>query len=292
MEHTTESAGALNSGNTGRAAVSWPAIVAGAAVAASISLVLLTLGSGLGFASVSPWQGHGATVTTFAVSTAIWLIVMQWLSSGVGGYIAGRLRTRWPGTHVHEVFFRDTAHGFVTWAVSTVLVAAVLATVAASAIGLGGRAASAVAVGAARGAQSATASTGGGFESSDAYRLDRLFRSAGPGAGGGGSGDPRPEADHIVANAMATGNVPEADRGYLADVVAARAGIPQADAQKRVAEFIEAATAADLKTKTQADAARKAAAQAAIYTALSMLVGAFIASVAAALGGRLRDEHA
>src|SRR5271154_6676358 len=109
-------------------AASWPAIIAGAFVAASVSLVLFTLGSGLGFASISPWAGHGVSVKTFAVSTAIWLIVMQWVSSGFGGYITGRLRTRWVGTHVHEVFFRDTAHGLVTWAVATVLVAATLAT--------------------------------------------------------------------------------------------------------------------------------------------------------------------
>src|SRR3981189_3715567 len=95
----------------GASAVSWPAIVAGAFVAASVSLVLFALGSGLGFASISPWPGHGVSATTFAVTTAIWLIVMQWVSSGFGGYITGRLRTRWIGTHTHEVFFRDTGHG-------------------------------------------------------------------------------------------------------------------------------------------------------------------------------------
>ena len=96
-----------------RSAASWPAIIAGAFVAASISLVLFVLGSGLGFAEISPWPGHGATATTFAVTTAIWLIVMQWVSSAAGGYITGRLRTRWHGTHTHEVFFRDTAHGLL-----------------------------------------------------------------------------------------------------------------------------------------------------------------------------------
>src|SRR5580692_7150199 len=108
-------------------AASWAAIIAGAFVAASVSLVLFALGSGLGFASISPWPGHGVTAKAFAITTAIWLIVMQWVSSGFGGYITGRLRTRWIGTHTHEVFFRDTAHGLVTWAVATVLVAAAAA---------------------------------------------------------------------------------------------------------------------------------------------------------------------
>src|SRR5580700_3907157 len=106
-------------------AASWPAIIAGAFVAAAVSLVLLALGSGLGFAAISPWPGHGVSATTYAVTTAIWLIVMQWLSSCAGGYITGRLRTKWAGTHSHEVFFRDTAHGLVMWAVATGLIASV-----------------------------------------------------------------------------------------------------------------------------------------------------------------------
>jgi hypothetical protein len=85
--------------------------------------------------------------------------------------------------------------------------------------------------------------------------------------------------------------VPDADRAYLVDQVAARTGISQAEAQTRVDNFISTVMQAQEKLKADADAARKAAAQASIYLALSMLIGAFIASVAAAVGGRLRDEH-
>lgn len=106
---------------------SWPAIIAGAFVATAVSLALFALGSGLGLAAISPWPGRGITATTFAVTTSIWLIVMQWVSSAIGGYITGRLRTRWVGTHTHEVFFRDTAHGLVMWAVATVMIAAITA---------------------------------------------------------------------------------------------------------------------------------------------------------------------
>ncbi len=109
-----------------KAAVSWSAIIAGAFVAIAVSIVLFVLGSAFGFASISPWDGQGAAMTTFAMTTAVWLIVMQWASAAVGGYIAGRLRTRWIGTHAHEVFFRDTAHGFITWAVATAVVAVML----------------------------------------------------------------------------------------------------------------------------------------------------------------------
>jgi hypothetical protein len=274
---------------------SWSAIIAGAFVAASVSLVLFALGSGLGFAAISPWPGHGVSATTFAVTTAIWLIVMQWVSSGFGGYITGRLRTRWVGTHTHEVFFRDTAHGLVTWAVATVLVAATLASSLFSAIGGGAHALSGAASGAATAAAQGTmASSPGqmpGASPAAAYGVDKLFRTADPAVGGQGSNDPRAEAGHIVANAWSTGAVPDADRSYLAQLVAARTGLPPADAQKRVDDFIASALDAETKIKADADAARKTAAKAAIYTALSLLVGAFIASVSAALGGRLRDEH-
>src|ERR1700722_18040446 len=130
-------------------AASWPAIIAGAFVAAAVSLVLLALGSGLGFAAISPWPGHGVTATTFAVTTAIWLIVMQWISASLGGYITGRLRTRWIGTHTHEVFFRDTAHGLVMWAVATVLTATAAAASLTAALEGGAHAAGAAASGAA-----------------------------------------------------------------------------------------------------------------------------------------------
>src|SRR5580700_8855086 len=108
-------------------AASWGAILAGAAVAVSLSLVLLTLGAGLGFASISPWPGRGVSGGTFTVASTIWLIVTQWLSAAAGGYLAGRLRQRWLATHTHEVFFRNTAHGLVSWGVATLFVAAVLA---------------------------------------------------------------------------------------------------------------------------------------------------------------------
>jgi hypothetical protein len=275
-------------------AASWPAIIAGAFVAAAVSLVLLALGSGLGFAAISPWPGHGMTATTFAATTAIWLIVMQWVSSGVGGYITGRLRTRWIGTHSHEVFFRDTAHGLVTWAVATVLVAAAAAASVSAVVEGGAHAAGAATLGAASMVQSAAAqaATAQSPGTTGAYGVDKLFRTTGPAAvGREGAGDARSEAAHILANSWSTGNISDTDRGYLVELIAVRTGSSQADAQKRVDEFVANMQDAMIKAKADTDAARKAAAEAAIYTALSMLVGAFIASVSAALGGRLRDEH-
>jgi hypothetical protein len=220
---------------------------------------------------------------------------MQWVSSGFGGYITGRLRTRWIGTHTHEVFFRDTAHGLVMWAVATVVVAATLATSVFSAIESGAHAVSGAASAAASGAASAGVASAAAPNASGAdklsYGVDKLFRGAGPAANGQASNDPRVDVTHIVANAWSTGAVPDADRNYLAELVATRTGVSAADARTRVDEFIASVQDAVTKAKADADAARKTAAKAAIFTALSMLVGAFIASVSAALGGRLRDEH-
>jgi hypothetical protein len=269
-----------------KSTASWSAIIAGAFVAIAVSLVLFALGSGLGFASISPWDGQGLSVTTFAVTTAIWLIVTQWLSSAVGGYIAGRLRSRWPGTPPHEVFFRDTAHGFVTWAVATVMVVSLLASSALSALSGGVHVATSVAASAAQGAAGTTTP-------SFVYGLDRLLRPADASAAAAPSGpDVRPEVTHVIVQAVATnGTVADADRTYLAGLVAARTGVSAADAQARVNDFISTANQARDSVKASADAARKAAAKTAIFTALALAIGAFIACLTAALGGKIRDEH-
>src|SRR5450631_187729 len=133
----TSVSGAYNtSPESTQSAVSWAAIISGAVVAAAVSLILVALGSALGLSSISPWPG-GASATTFTVMAAIWLVVTQWVASGFGGYLTGRLRTKWVATHTHEVFFRDTAHGFVAWSLATVLTAALLVS-AASSLAAGG----------------------------------------------------------------------------------------------------------------------------------------------------------
>jgi hypothetical protein len=106
--------------------VSWGAIAAGAVVAAALSLALLALGVGL--SAISPWSGSGASATTFKIGSGVYLAVVAGLTSTVGGYLAARLRTKWTTLDPNEVFFRDTAHGLITWAFATVLSAAALGT--------------------------------------------------------------------------------------------------------------------------------------------------------------------
>ena len=170
-------------------AVEWAAILGGALAAVGISIILFTLGSGLGLSTVSPWSWSHPSPTTFGTIAGIWLIITQWLASALGGYLTGRLRTKWVGIRTDEVFFRDTAHGFLAWALATVLIATFFA---------------------------------------------------------------------IAASAVAT--VPEAT-----------------------------ANAATVSAEV-AEQARKAAATFSVFTALSLLVGAFIGSVAGAIGGYHRDD--
>jgi hypothetical protein len=272
-------------------AVSWQAIFAGALIAASVSLLLAALGSGLGLASVSAWPGSGVSVTTFSVMTAIWLIVVQWVASGAGGYLTGRLRTKWTGTHTHEVFFRDTAHGFIAWSVATVIVVSVLASATSSVVGSGSRAAASVAAGATQGAaQGAMNSPTSGSSLVSSYDTDVLFRAPHPDQTETPA-DAKAEAARILTRGVTQGDIPTGDRTYLAELVAQRSGISQEDAQRRVDSAIAEAKAAELKVRQAADKARKTAAEASVFTALSMLIGAFIACIAAALGGRQRDEH-
>src|SRR6195952_1032755 len=115
--------------------VSWPAVTAGAVVSLALTLVLLAFGTGLGLSMVSPWSGSGVSATTFKIGTGLYLIVIAMLSSSIGGYIAGRLRTRWTGVHSDEGYFRDTAHGFIAGAFASVLGAILLASPASSLIG-------------------------------------------------------------------------------------------------------------------------------------------------------------
>jgi len=267
-------------------AVSWAAIIGGGVTASAATLILVLLGSGLGLASVSPWPNAGTSATTFTIAAGIWLIVVQWVSSGLGGFITGRLRTKWVGVHTHEVFFRDTAHGFLTWALASIIGALMLASAASSVVGTGTRAAATAVSGAAQGAGNAAQMMQG-----REYGIDSLFRGEKPEMAASNQ-EVRTETTRILANGLRNGDVPPADRTYLAQLIASRTGISQDDAQKRVDNVIAAEKEAEVKARAAADAARKSTAAAAMFTALSMLIGAFVASVAAAYGGSLRDDHA
>lgn len=276
--------------------VSWAAIWAGAAAAAALSLILIILGFGLGFTAISPWSSQGVGATAISISAAIWLALTQIVASGLGGYLAGRLRVKWADVQSDEIYFRDTAHGLLSWAVASLVTAALVGSVVGGLVGTGAQAAGGVASSALTATQSAAANASQDDDSGSlSYFVDALFRADQPAPTTERAGDdPKGEAATILVHGMATGTLDAQDKTYLARLVSERTGLSQADAEKRIDDLYAQAqqTVEDAKTtaKEAADTARKAAAGAALWTFVALLCGAFFASLAAIWGGRRRDS--
>ena len=278
-------------------AASWGSIAAGAVTASAVSLALVALGVGLGLSAVSPWTDTGVSASTFKVTAGVYLVLVAVMSSAIGGYLSARLRTKWVGIHTNEAFFRDTAHGFVAWAFATIISATVLGTAITHLVG---------------GAASATASAGQSAANSNPAQVyvDRLFRRESPagsnapasgtapgsdagtvsgpqspaaGTSAGPNPTTRAEVTRLwVASVQSDGQLALADRTYIARLVAANAGLNQADAEKRVDEVVQQA-------KADADRLRRNGAQFAFWMTAALFFGAFAASLAAAEGGQHRD---
>ena len=255
--------------------VSWPAVLAGAFAAAALLLSLLALGAGIGLSSISPWSNMGASTSAIGIGAIVWLIVTQIIAATMGGYLAGRLRTKWVNIHTDEVYFRDTAHGFLVWAVGLVITAAFLASAGSSMVGGGAQ------VGAITSGRATSNQAGGQVSDPNKYFVDTLFRSVRPEDQNDAS--MRAEAGSIFANALRQKDVPAPDKTYLGLLVAARTGLSQTDAEQRVSDVLTQARQA-------VDTARKAVAHTLYWTFLALLIGAFCASFAATIGGRQRDH--
>ncbi|OHX10538.1 hypothetical protein [Chromobacterium sphagni] len=282
-------------------AVSWGAIVAGAVATAALSLILLLLGAGLELSTVSPWAYSGVTATTFGVSAIIWITISQLLASGMGGYLAGRLRTKWVSGHTNEVYFRDTAHGFLAWALAALITATLLTSVIGSIIN-NGVGVAATAVGASTIPTLQMAGPSGAGQGSTVYLLDSLFRrGAKPvsrqldSASNPETARPIAEVGGIFMNSLVRGDaLPAADVRYVGQLVAQRTDLSQQDAEIRVkntyARMQTALSNAETMAKEAAEKARKASAYVALWLFISLLIGAFFASLAATYGGRHRDR--
>jgi hypothetical protein len=249
--------------------VSWGAILAGAAAACALTLLLLSLGMGLGFAVVSPWGSQGVSSTSFEIGTGLYFIVMAMISSGLGGYLAGRLRRKWIGLEAPEVQFRDTAHGFLAWAVASILGAVLLASPASTLVG---NVAGGTVQAAAGAAQSSPMNTYADMLLRSDNRTDQQSLT-----------DTRGEISRLLTTSFRADNdVTGTNRDYLVKTVAARTGLNQGDAEKRVNDVLTQA-------KADLDNARKAAMHTAIWLTLSLFIGAFSAAAAAWEGGGVRD---
>nr|GEU28133.1 hypothetical protein [Tanacetum cinerariifolium] len=242
---------------------------------------------GLGLSSVSPYDYNNGPIGTAAI---VWIAFTQLAAAGIGGYMAGRLRAKWAGVQTDEVHFRDTAHGLLAWAVATLVTVAVLAggvrAVMSGAIDSADAAAPAVTAG--------VAAVGGeAKDQASNYFSDMVLRSA---DGTPATDSERAEINRILVADLANGKINADDRGYMAQIVAKRSGLTQAEAEQRIdliyAQAKQAAADAKAKAKAAAEEARKAAAHSAIWMFVALLLGAFVASLLATIGGRGSSNYA
>jgi hypothetical protein len=289
------------SNDAGATPFSWSAAIAGAVAATAVVFIVVALGAGIGLPFASPF-GSGPSATTLTVAAAVWLVMAQSLGFAAGGYLAGRLRSPAHDGVIGETAFRDAAQGFMVWAIGVVAMVAIAMAAGFFAAGATARIAAGAAAGAAaKNDTSATAST-----APVDYFVDVMFRPrpGEPGAAPGSAADTvgrapagseptlsdatRAEVTRIVLRGVQQAQLDEADRAYLARVVAARTGLSPDEAQRRVVETEGKAREA---VKEAGDKAAKAGAYFAFWSFMSLLFGAAAATLAAMLGGQLRDAE-
>ena len=282
--------------------VSWSAVLAGAAAATILTLVLFILGFGLGLSALSPWRSLDGAV--FGWSAIAWVTFTQIAAAGLGGYLAGRLRVKWARLHGDEVYFRDTAHGFLAWAIASLLMFAVFGSAISALVSGGAKAGSAAAGTAFAAAAPMAAATAHANENTNNansagaidYYIDNLFRNEQMPTDPATNAADRREVAHIFMHTLSTGDLSAEDKNYLGQIIARRTGMSAADANARVTTIYDQTRAAieQAKAKAQdaADKARKTAAYTSLWLFVALLAGAFFASICATWGGKQRDAFA
>jgi hypothetical protein len=256
-----------------RSYLDWGAVIAGAVIAAAISLILLTFGSAIGLSMASPYEGEGASKALFAIALGIWVLWVIVSSNLAGGYVAGRMRRRIGDASEQESDVRDGVHGLAMWGLG-VLVAALLTLAGISGLTLGGAKLAGAIASSGAGGQSRTDALG--------YTVDSLFRSTGPTSDGNVESAKR-EVTRILAMGTAGRPIADEDKAYVGRLVAARTGLTQPDAQRRVADALA-------KMKRTADLARKTGIVSGFLLAAALLAGGAAACWSAIMGGRHRDD--
>ena len=281
-----------------RAAISWAAVFAGTVVASAMSITLLTGGVGLGFIAMSPHEGEGASAMQIGVGAIVWMFIVHILAYGVAGYVTGRLRPIWAPGYSDEVYFRDTAHGLTVWALSALISVALFGSAMSAMVGAAAQGGAAVVkttamAGAAGGAAAAAGASRNdpmseGLPATD-YYVDRMLR----GQSSGPESDPqaaRAELVRLMAVSIAQGDIQPEDRDYAAQLVAAQSGLSTGQAQERIDQILSEAEQTRQQAidtaRDAADAARKAGAALALWAFAALLMGAFVASFMAVVGGR------
>lgn len=250
--------------------VQWPSVVAGAVTGAATAFVLMGFAAALGLAIVSPSPTWRDASSWLALLSGVWVLLVQVLSFGLAGYVAGRMRMRLVGLHSDEVEFRDGMHGVLAWALGILIGALMLWAAASTATSF------------------SSPSTGARAESRSApaflaFELDRLFRSNRT-ASEGIDASTREEAGRIVLSDLGRREIAADDRAYLTNLVAARTGLGPVEAGQRVNQVLEGARQAAAK-------ARRSSVIIGFFTAAALAAAAAAAWLAGIAGGRHRDAE-
>lgn len=278
----------------------WGPIFAGAVGAGALSFLLLTFGATVGLTLTSPWPYEGVSASRVAIAVGIWAVMVQVVSFAAGGYLAGRMRGSFDAT-VEERQFRDGAHGFTVWATGVMIGALLLAVAGTATAFTASHSAATIAAGAASGISARGTETLARTPAD--YAVDLLLRPAPAAAAGqpaAGTNMPnsqpvdaslRAESTRIFRTAIDNRALTQRDRDYLVQLVAARTGLPEAEAQKRVEDAVKEAQSLEVKARETADKARKTAVITGFMAAASLLIGLAAACAGASLGGRHRDDN-
>jgi hypothetical protein len=269
--------------------VSWSAVFAGAVGAAALSLILILLGLAFGFAVASPWAGAGASAETIGAGAIVWLAVTHVAAAALGGYLAGRLRVKWTDIHDDEIYFRDTAHGFLAWSLATLVTAALVGAAASGMVAAEDRTDERPMPG------GAAALTMNGTPAllepwTLEYYADTLFRAEGD-AAEPPDAQAREQAVRVLEYSLVFDRLADEDRRHLGSLVSRYTGLAPEQAEQRVEEVYASATGTRDDVRGALDELRSAAAWTSGWIFVTLLMGAFFASLAATYGGRHRDTR-
>jgi hypothetical protein len=255
-----------------RSYVDWSCALAGAITAAGISFVMFAFGSGIGLSMVSPWN-DSSSMTTLTILTTFWIVLVQVGAFAAGGYLAGRMRRRLHDAQPEEVEFRDGVHGLLVWGAGVAFGAILLAWTTSATVRT-----------ATERAPSFTLTSGSAVSNDPTtYAIDTLFRTTRTDPAGQVTGDHRAEATRILLTGLGRTDIAPADRTYLSQLVAARTGLSQPEAEQRVNQTLT-------NTKAALNKARKVGIVTAFLTAAALLAGLAAAWTAARVGGAHRDQ--
>ncbi|HDY84960.1 hypothetical protein LCGC14_0484240 [marine sediment metagenome] len=275
--------------------INWSAILAGAVASAAFAILLSILGAGLGLSIISPWSHSGVGAATIGLSAILWLSITQIISSGMGGFLAGRLRSKWFGVHADEVYFTDTVHGFLTWAIALIISVTLFTSFVGSLVNKGMQSAEMV-------TQTVATATRGShpasiINDSQDYYLDVLLRTNNSKkdannkqavAVSNNMDRKAPEIARIFTESVKNGSISDEDSNYLSQLIAKQTGLSVEEAKKRIDTTFASISQLKTDAKQAADSARKASAYLTLWGFIALLIGAFSASYAATIGGRYR----